>query len=329
MTLRSAILQQWYQRSTWIWILWPLQWLYYLILLIKHLFKPAALSSHLPRPRTIIVGNLTVGGNGKTPFVAYLATQFTKRQLKVAIMGHGYRCQLNQACWVNEHSQPQEVGDEALWLFHHTQCPVVVAPTRKQAWQAVLAHRSFDLVIADDGLHDHSFPHDHEWVMMHHQRQLGNGGLLPFGPVRYPKTLLSASAKMISHHEFYDQPLDHGYWTHRQLKHFWHKGKDLPLSHLKGRQVHAVTAIAHPEVFVDNLISLGINVTAHYFADHHLFSQQDFDQLASEIIVMTEKDWVKCQSFQLKNVYVLMTEIKVSLKMEKWVDDKVNNIQSK
>ena len=273
-------------------------------------------SYHSPVP-VIIVGNLTVGGTGKTPLVIWLGRFFRAHGLKPGIVSRGYRGKAKS--WpqlVSPTSDPNWVGDEAVLLARHSGCPVVVAPNRVQAGQKLLADFSCDLIISDDGLQHYALGREIEIVVVDGERGYGNQRCLPAGPLREPLSRLQTvdfivnkkntwlnNKKEIDFNSLTPSALDSTpytfsmYYTLNSLINLTDPTICQPLNRWQGRTVHAVAGIGHPEHFFNQLEKSGLHLLRHTFFDHHRYLAKEIYFADDLPVIMTEKDAVKCQSF--------------------------------
>jgi len=252
----------------------------------------------LPVP-VIVVGNLAVGGTGKTPLLAALAAACTARGLKVGIISRGYggthagspRC-------VQVDDTAAQVGDEPLWLARRTGCPVVVGRQRHAAAVTLCDHAAVDVILSDDGLQHYALPRAAEVVVIDGQRGLGNGRCLPEGPLREPPSRLAEVDLVVVNGDTATSFRADQLVTRLQPE-AWVRVSDdacLPLDHLPaGSRVRAVAGIGNPARFFATLRALGLEVIEHPFPDHHRFTAADLAFGDGLPVVMTEKDAVKCR----------------------------------
>ena len=268
-----------------------------------------------------MVGNLTVGGVGKTPLVIALATHFRERGLKVAIISRGYGAKLKKFPYeILVDDNALKVGDEPLLLLLKTQCPVVIAPRRVDGVRYLIDKYRPDLIISDDGLQHYALGRAIEIVVVDGMRGFGNGMVLPAGPLREGvKRLCQADFIVINgepvHASIAAVQKSIGLKT---AKNFY-KMNLLPdkLWPLIGtasmdldvhkHSIAAIAAIGNPQRFFNLLSSMGLNFKAYTFADHHRFRAKDF-RFKEKLIIMTEKDAVKCRSFASDTMYYLPIE---------------------
>jgi tetraacyldisaccharide 4'-kinase len=276
-------------------------------------------SVRLPRP-VIVVGNLTVGGSGKTPLVIWLAAQLRAAGYAPGVVLRGYggaASRARQPLRVRPDSDPAEVGDEGLLLRQRTGCAVVVGRRRVQAAQLLLED-GVDVIVADDGLQHLALARDFELAVVDGQRGFGNGFLLPAGPLRErPQRLASVDAVVINGED--------GVWRappvetaggegsnrfamrlegQRLLALDGHAGEQ-PLASFAGRRVHAVAGIGNPPRFFAQLRAAGLELCEHAFPDHHRFRRQELDFGDALPVLMTEKDAVKCRELGIAGGWYL------------------------
>lgn len=259
------------------------------------------LASHHPGVPVIVVGNLTLGGTGKTPLVIWLAQRLQEQGLTVgvALRGHGGRATAAQL--VTSASDPAEVGDEAVLIARRATCAVAVGRRRAVA-AGLLAAGGCKVVLSDDGLQHLALRRDLEIVVIDGSRGLGNGALLPQGPLREkPGRLRSAAAVVINGTDITGiagsiiAPLFMSITADglRRVS----SDAALALATLRGAEVHAVAATGNPERFFALLRVLGCRPVEHAFADHHAYRPADLAFADALPIIMTEKDAVKCRTF--------------------------------
>jgi tetraacyldisaccharide 4'-kinase len=243
----------------------------------------------------IIVGNITVGGTGKTPLVIWLARWLRQCGYRPGIVTRGYGGRARD--WpqvVRADSDPAWVGDEPILLARHADCPVVADPDRVRAARSVMAH-GCDVVISDDGLQHYRLARDVEIAVLDGNRRLGNGRCLPAGPLREPAGRLAAVDACVTNGaakegELAMQLVETGF-------HALDSDRDWPATEFRGRRAHAVAGIGNPQRFFDHLRRLGVEITEHSFPDHHDFTQDELGFSDDLPILMTEKDAVKCAAF--------------------------------
>ncbi|MCQ8128287.1 tetraacyldisaccharide 4'-kinase [Methylomonas rivi] len=254
-------------------------------------------SVRLPVP-VIIVGNLTVGGTGKTPLVIWLVQLLKQQGYKPGVISRGYAGDENQQpLSVTADSDPRQVGDEALLLARRCDCPVAVCADRPAAARHLLAENACDVIISDDGLQHYALQRDIEIVVIDGQRRFGNGYCLPVGPLREPPERVNSvdlvvvnTPKELLEGEIAMQCKGDSL---RNLQ----SGERQPLAAFAGKACHAVAGIGNPQRFFDQLAAAGLNCQTHAFPDHHAFAAADLQFNDAKPVVMTEKDAVKCADF--------------------------------
>lgn len=253
----------------------------------------------LPVP-VIVVGNIAVGGTGKTPFVIWLIERLRSWGFRPGIVSRGYGGRARVYPYaVRADSDPADSGDEPLLLARRCACPVVVAPDRVAAARVLLASHDIDVVVSDDGLQHYRLARDLEICVVDGARGLGNGALLPAGPLRESPQRLREVDLVVVNGAGWDDPSLHPL----RMQLMSHEVRALrgdaaqPLSAFRHQRVHAVAGIGNPQRFFEALREQGIEVIAHAFADHHGYSAADLDFADSLPVLMTEKDAVKCAAF--------------------------------
>lgn len=265
-----------------------------------------------PTVPLIVVGNISVGGVGKTPLVIALAKKFTAAGLVVGIVSRGYGAKRSDYPYeVKPGDQANEVGDEPLLLARKTACPVVIAPHRMAAVSYLIQHHAVDLIISDDGLQHYAMGRSLEIVVIDGFRGLGSALTLPAGPLREPYRRLrtvdlivvnGADASLFAEHQEKTFRMDLKPVTCYQLK----TQEAVPFEHLR-EPLAAVAGIGHPQRFFNTLNALGLSFQPYVFPDHYLFQKKDFN-FPESMIVMTEKDAIKGDEWDLSQIYVLAVE---------------------
>ena len=276
----------------------PLAGLFWALSTLRRLaYRAGLLPVHrLPVP-VVVVGNLTVGGAGKTPLVIWLAHHLRKHGVRAGILSRGYRGTVrNGPLPVTPDTDPALVGDEPVLLARRTGCPVVVDPDRVRAGRWLLAHRPCDLLIADDGLQHYRLARDLEIAVIDGVRRLGNGLLLPAGPLRERVGRLR-TVDFVVNNGGESRPGEHTMVLRPgDLESLAQPALRQRLADWRGERVHAIAGIGHPERFFHMLRGLGLEVEALPFPDHHRFTAADIDPPDGLPVLMTEKDAVKCRA---------------------------------
>lgn len=263
-------------------------------------------AERLPVP-VLIVGNLVVGGTGKTPLAVALANSLAARGFTPGLVSRGYGARIDAPLEVSPESDPSLVGDEPLLLRRRTGMPVWVAPDRVAAARALLAaHPRTDVVISDDGLQHLRLARDYE-IAVFDDRGAGNGWLLPAGPLREPLHRIdSVDAVVINGVKTADGPerawvMTLEFDTPRQIV---APRAAATLQSLAGRRLAAVAGTGNPARFFNALAATGLKADCRAFPDHHAFRPADFNSIDADIILMTEKDALKCVAFADPRLWV-------------------------
>lgn len=324
--------RQWYSRSYTLLtlVLLPFSWLFYAVSRLRYLLyrKQILKTVHFSIP-IIIVGNITVGGTGKTPLVIWLAQYLRSHGYKPGIVSRGIGgVQSKQPIRVQSDSFPAIVGDEALLLFKRTQCPVMLCVDRVAAVAALLNETDCDIIISDDGLQHYRLNRDIEIAVVDGLRRFGNQCLLPAGPLREPVSRLDAVDFVMvqgsANYPEFSMQLQGDELV--SLKNPTFK-KALP--DLACKKIHAVAAIGNPTRFFATLRNAGIEVIEHRFKDHYLYKASDFAFADDLPIVMTEKDAVKCELFADERFWYLPVSLCVDLRFENELLTKINSSDDK
>ena len=294
--------QHWYSHNARAYAFWPLSLVFQAVVKLRHAAYQAGLCRRykLPVP-VIVVGNISVGGSGKTPLVIELVELLRRAGLQPGIVSRGYRGR--SQTWprhVDASSDPVQVGDEPVLLAQRCQCPITVGPDRSAAAQALLAESAspVNIIVSDDGLQHYAMQRDIEIAVIDSQRGLGNGFCLPAGPLREPERRLQSVDYII--YNGIAQSDGQGYSMVLSAEHARNLVDDRqskPLADFRGTTVHAVAGIGHPERFFTMLQHAQLNIIRHAFPDHHHFTAKDVCFADAQTVLLTEKDAVKCRPF--------------------------------
>jgi len=300
--LERQLTQLWYREPARASPLQPLAWLYGAMLALRgRAYRWGwARSAGAGRP-VVVVGNLTVGGTGKTPLTIWLARMLAAQGLRVGIVARGYGGSSGRGPRaVDAFSRWQDVGDEPVLLARRSGCPTVVGSDRLAAARA-LAAGGVDLILADDGLQHLRLARDCEIVVIDGARGFGNGRLLPAGPLREPtRRLLRVDAIVVNGSVTHGSlaALPPGMVLGMQLQATEAVSVDerrrRPLASFRGLRVHGVAGIGNPQRFFTELRAQGMEVIEHAFPDHHPLTAAELAFADSLPVLMTEKDAVKC-----------------------------------
>ena len=294
-----------------VWLLWPVAWLFAgLVGFRRWLYQRGILpSAHFPVP-VLVVGNISLGGTGKTPLVVALAQLLRDAGFRPGIVLRGYRGKAQAwPCLVDQDTDPALVGDEAVLLAMRTGCPVCAGPSRSKAVELLLANSACDMIISDDGLQHYALARDLEIAVVDGATQQGNGFLLPAGPLREKPARLKRCDFVITNTA---SPLA-GYWMTPKLSRLVNLMTDdtRPLTYFAGQKVHALAGIGNPQRFYDLLEQHGYLLQRHSFDDHHAYVAADLDFPDTAPVIMTEKDAVKCRAFAHDRCWFVPMELEL------------------
>lgn len=309
----------WYSKYSWLRVFTPLSWV--LSTLVEH--RRARYSKNTKRVWTApvpvcVVGNITVGGTGKTPLVIWLSQWLIHRGVRVGIVSRGYGGKASSyPVTVTEKSLCQEVGEENILLHRRTLVPVVVDPQRVRATQFLLKNHAVDIVIADDGLQHYRLGRNIEIAVFDGTRGIGNGLQLPFGPLREPKKRLTEVQWLVVKSEPKYKDLSA---TVMQLEpvEFVNLGNGTALNVPDFKTQHsgplrAVAAIGNPQSFQDTLDELEIQARVEAFRDHHYFRVNELVANGS-VIIVTEKDAQKIRELPIDAGHIWYLRVDVKFK---------------
>ncbi|MCC7516071.1 MAG: tetraacyldisaccharide 4'-kinase [Pseudomonadales bacterium] len=343
-TLHSSFEQLWYARpdtvGSWLLLgllrglLWPFSFVFQVLAGLRKKILLARQTT-LPVP-VVVVGNLSVGGTGKTPLLHAIATAFTRRGIRVGIISRGYGgSHTGSPRMVSALDDAACVGDEPLLLAQLTHCPVVIGADRVAAARFLLQQTAVDVILSDDGLQHYALPRQFEIAVLDAARGMGNGFCLPAGPLRESAARLRTVDAVVINGEQTDALLE---GSLQQLAitplvtalqpECWVSvidGRKQTLDSVPKGEVHALAGIGNPPRFFNTLRQLGYHVVEHPFPDHHIFSANDL-QFGDDLpVVMTEKDAVKCTGFAAPHCYALRVSMPVP---DVWIDAVLAKIQS-
>ncbi len=324
--LARRLQRRWYAERPAPLVLLPLAGAFGVLTALRRVaFGRGWLRSHrLPVP-VVVVGNITVGGTGKTPLVIWLARWLIAQGRRPGILTRGYGGH-GEVAQVPPDGDPARCGDEPLLLARRTGVPVFTGRDRVAAGRALLAaHPATDMLLTDDGLQHLRLARDLEIVVLDTARGQGNGALLPAGPLREGPWRLETVGALVLNGEAAISPAAGGIPRFRMrlegstFLHLRDPGKRAAPGALAGPDLHAVAGIGNPERFFAHLSALGLRFTAHSFPDHHRFTAADLDFGQSARLVMTEKDAIKCGRFAADNWWYLPVQAQVDDGLGEWV----------
>ena len=298
----------------------PLSWLFGCVVAVRRaLYRSSVISSfRLPVP-VVVVGNLTVGGSGKTPLVLWLVDRLRERGWHPGIISRGYGGSAGDAILsVTEDSGANLVGDEPLLLSRRSGVPVFVGRDRVAVGQALLAkHPECTVLVSDDGLQHYRLQRSAE-IAVFDGRGAGNGHLLPAGPLREPLSRLKDITAVVwngksekSRGEGLDKPQFSMRLTGECFVDLSDRQRMCSAAQLRGKPLHAVAGIGDPSRFFAQLVAMGLEFSPHPFPDHHVYAATDFSFAHGGVLLMTEKDAVKCAGLALPEAWVLPVEAQI------------------
>ena len=327
MGLAERLVNAWYQGHPALLLLRPLEWLYRAVVLRKRQRFLAGQSPSYRAPvPVIVVGNITVGGTGKTPLILYLIEHCRARGVRVGVVSRGYGAQPPSLPWrVTAEQSADEAGDEPLLLVQRSGVALMIDPDRARAVQALLSAEPLDLILCDDGLQHYRLARDLELVLIDAVRGLGNGRCLPAGPLREPQARLQSVDAVLFNGASADSTEGFGFTLQPTALVNVASGERQPLDlFAPGQAVHAVAGIGNPQRFFRTLEALNWRPIAHAFADHATYSAASLEFSPSLPLLMTEKDAVKCRAFAQPDWWYLAVDARPSPAFSAWLDGQLD-----
>lgn len=331
MGLAERLVNAWYQGHPALLLLRPLEWLYRSVVQSKRQRFLAGQSPSYRAPvPVVVVGNITVGGTGKTPLILYLIEHCRARGLRVGVVSRGYGAQPPSVPWrVTAEQSAGEAGDEPLLLVQRSGVALMIDPDRARAVQALLSAEPLDLILCDDGLQHYRLARDLELVLIDAVRGLGNGRCLPAGPLREPQARLQSVDAVLFNGASADSAEGFGFTLQPTALVNVASGERRPLDlFASGQAVHAVAGIGNPQRFFRTLEALNWRPIAHAFADHAIYSAAALDFSPSLPLLMTEKDAVKCRAFAQPDWWYLAVDAQPSPAFSAWLDGQLDALLS-
>ncbi len=295
----------WYENNVLQYLLFPLSLIYRTLISIRRfLYKKNIFKTHKFNIPLIIVGNITVGGTGKTPLVIALVKALQKNGFHPGVISRGYGGKSKiWPVFVDKNSDPVLVGDEAILIAKNTGVPVVVGPKRVESVVLLTKQRDarINVIVSDDGLQHYALDRTIEIAVIDSTRGFGNGFCLPAGPLREPISRLKFVDFIVVNGK---EILDAATHTHTTMQfviddiiNIIDDNKKITPSELKHKKIMVIAGIGNPDRFFESLRALDLSFETSVFPDHYFFQQKDFESLTADIILMTEKDAVKCGTF--------------------------------
>jgi len=322
----SIVIDSWYKKSLWLYLLIPFSLLFsYLTNRRRVQFSKSKLHSYKPSIPLIVVGNLTIGGTGKTPLVAYIASELIKKGYKPGLVSRGYGGKFRETLYVTNDTPVKKTGDEAQ-ILSKLNLPFYIDKNRVRAVQELEKNHECDVIISDDGLQHYKMNRDIEIVVIDGKRRFGNNLTFPAGPLRESLKRLSSVDFIVNNT---GPTQENEYLMNISPAKFIHlkSGKSYPIEKWPmHKQVHAVAGLGNPGRFFDLLARLGFEIFKHPFPDHHNFGESDISYLDNLPIIMTEKDAAKCRAFDNNRIWFLTIEADVSNKFIDELDSKLKKL---
>lgn len=297
-------------------LLMPLTWLFSLLVWLRRSAYRVGLVPivKLPVP-VIVIGNISVGGTGKTPLVVWLCNYLLDHGYRPGVVSRGYGGISGGSQEVGINSEPKLVGEEPVLVARRARCPVFVGRDRVGAARALLeAHPTCDIIVSDDGLQHYRLGRDFEIAVVDGAKGFGNGFMLLAGPLREPRSrlgevnavVLNGKATVHVPGQTFSMKLDGDIFHNLRDRDARATAKQF-----RGKRVHAVAGIGNPRRFFRQLKSMDLRFSEHAFPDHHVFRATDLEYADADAILMTEKDAIKCEPFAQDHWWYLSVDANV------------------
>jgi subfamily B ATP-binding cassette protein MsbA len=323
----SFVVDSWYKKSIWLYLLYPFSLLMTFLTnrrRKKYLKNLPTLKKDVP---VIVVGNLTIGGTGKTPLVKHIASQLLNLGYKPGLVSRGYGGNYKKTMKVETDSPVKATGDEAQ-ILSKLNLPFYIDRDRVRAVDTLLSNHDCDVVITDDGLQHYSLKRDIEIVVIDGKRRFGNNLVFPAGPLRESKKRLKDADFIVNN----SGPTENDeFLMNISPSKFVHlnSGKSYPVDQWPmHKEVHAVAGLGNPGRFFDTLNRLGFKINKHPFPDHHKYNTNDLHFLDQHPILMTEKDASKCKHFNNNKIWYLAVDADVTDSFIEKIDTKLKSISN-
>ena len=290
MNIETTITRAWQRKAAWLWLLLPVSWLYALLMVLRRqAYKVGVFSSYRAPIPVMVIGNITVGGSGKTPLLIQLVNYLHSQNVRVGVISRGYGGKGPFPAYVDLESVPDIVGDEPCLIVQSTGVPMVVGSNRQRSIEYLLSKHELDLIISDDGLQHLALERQIEWIVLDQNRGLGNQKLLPEGYLREPPSRLNTGTV-----------IEHAAEPGSALNMYLEVATPYLLNAVEGTpfnpadNFYAVVGIGFPQRFYKTLDSMGIyQFQGHEFPDHYDYEITDLQFEDGNPIITTEKDAVK------------------------------------
>ena len=291
----------------------------------KRLYKLGLLKVHRLKVPVIVVGNITAGGGGKTPMVIWLAAHLKSLGYRPGIISRGYGGKRKvEPMFVTANANPSATGDEPLLMAKKTQLPVMVGKDRVKAAKALIQNYPVNVLIADDGMQHLALGRDAEIVMLDAKWRTGNHMMIPAGPLREPLERLNSVdlvvfKGMIEKQHHYDFAIE----AIHQLNHV-NEFKDV--ADFRNKKIVAMAGIANPDSFFSLLSAAGMAIVKQPLPDHHELSEADFEPHQDTLVLITEKDAVKCEHMNFSHVWVVKMQVVVPDNTQQAINELIERV---
>lgn len=329
MSISERLLQAWYAGHPLLILLRPLELLYrWVVGRRRKAFVEGRGDIYRAPVPVIVVGNITLGGTGKTPLILWLIEHCRARGLRVGVVSRGYGASPPSLPWRVQADHTAAIsGDEPLLIVQRTGVPLMIDPDRAEAVRALLESESLDLILCDDGLQHYRLARDLELVLVDAARGLGNGRCLPAGPLREPAERLQSVDAVLFNGAFVDTPAAYALQLQPSVLVNLATSQQVGLEHFPaGQAVHALAGIGNPQRFFNTLEALNWHPLAHAFADHAVYSAEALQFEPPMPLLMTEKDAVKCRSFAQPDWWYLAVDAQLSPAFVAWFDSQLQRL---
>ena len=300
----------------------PLSWVFHVCLILrKKAYQTGLFKIYKAKYPVVVIGNITVGGTGKTPITIWLANYFISKGYKPLILSRGYGSKIgDHPIEVSRNTDVSMVGDEPLLMASKLKCPIIVHPSRTQSL-IYLDDRRFDLILCDDGLQHYQLDRDFEIAVVDGDREFGNKCLLPAGPLREPISRLSEVDVSLINNSNQESTRGNSFNLVGKKVINLHTNEVRSIQDFEGHEVHGVAGIGNPDRFFNFLEKRKIKVKRHPFEDHYNYDSSELEFEDGLDILMTEKDMVKCRGFINKKIWYVPVEVEFFDSDMKWLSD--------
>ena len=303
----------WYQKSTWLVLLVPLSWLFRAISRFRRIVLQWRFQGQSYAMPVVVVGNISLGGSGKTPLIIALGKALSERGYSVGVVSRGYGgASAQYPLIVGPDTPVSQSGDEPLLIAKKLGCPIVVDPNRARAVEKLVKSFSCDLILSDDGLQHYRLHRDVEIAVVDGRRRFGNGYTLPAGPLRESPRRLKEVDFIIQNGGIVEPDDPETYIVQLETSGLRRFGSSELIGFdqwVESTNIHAVAAIGHPERFFESLRKMGFKVDSEPKNDHQTLTARDIGFDDDLPVVITAKDAVKYQDLVPDNLWVLEVEM--------------------